>query len=194
MLHSSPKPILRQQMLEKRQRLSPYAQSIAADAIARHYADHPILAFAPSFSGYVAMRGEVDMLPTFRLMTRFRKTTALPRMEPRTKLLHFREWREGDVLEQGAFSVREPQAESPAFIPAVVLVPTLAFDARGVRLGYGGGWYDRTMHTLRGHNAAPLFIGVAHAMQEVPELPYEPHDQLLDGILTELGVSMFSRM
>lgn len=186
------KPAMRQQMLEKRQRLSPYAHSTASDAIARHFADHPILAFAPSFSGYVAMRGELDTFPIFRIMARLSKTTSLPRMEPRTKLLHFRQWSDGDALELGSFNVREPHAESPAFIPAIILVPTLAFDARGVRLGYGGGWYDRTMQTLRTHPSPPLFIGVAHSIQELPELPREPHDQLLDGILTELGVSMFS--
>lgn len=188
------KLLLRQQMLERRQRLSTFAQSAAADSIARHFADHPILAFVPSFSGYVSMRGEVDTMPIFRIMARTRKTTALPRMEPRTRLLHFREWKEGDPLETGAFSVREPRAASPAFIPSLVLVPTLAFDRYGTRLGYGGGWYDRTMQALRDHPRPPLFIGVAHSLQEMPELPREGHDQLLDGILTELGVSMFPRL
>lgn len=188
------KRLLRQSMLEKRQRLSAYAQSAAAESVARHFADHPILAFVQSYSGYISMRGEIDTLPIFRIMARTRKITALPRMEPRTKLLHFREWREGDALETGAFTVREPKAEAPAFIPALVLVPTLAFDARGVRLGYGGGWYDRTMETLRSHSKPPLFVGVAHSIQELPELPLEPHDQLLDGILTETGVSMFTRV
>ncbi len=187
------KRLLRQQMLEKRQRLSGYQQSAAAESIARHFADHPILAFAQSFAGYVAMRGELDIMPTFRIMARLGRPTALPRMEPRTRLLHFREWREGDPLEPGAFSVREPKAEAPAFLPKLVLVPTLAFDARGVRLGYGGGWYDRTMQHLRSLPTPPLFVGVAHSIQELPELPLEPHDELLDGILTELGVSMFAR-
>ena len=188
------KRLLRQTMLEKRQRLSAYAQDAAAVSVARHFADHPILAFTSSFSGYISMRGEIDTMPIFRIMARTQKPTALPRMEPRTKLLHFRQWRETDPLEIGAFNVREPLAGALAIIPALVLVPTLAFDARGVRLGYGGGWYDRTMDTLRQHSTPPLFVGVAHSIQELPELPLEPHDQFLDGILTEVGVSMFSRL
>lgn len=185
---------LRREMMEKRQRLSGAAQVNAAESVARHFADHPILAFAPSFAGYLAIRGEIDTLPVFRIMARTRKPTALPRMEPRTKLLHFREWQEGDALETGGYNIREPRAEAPAFLPAIVLVPTLAFDRFGTRLGYGGGWYDRTMEALRGGPSAPLFIGVAHTIQECDTLPYEPHDQILDGILTELGVSMFSRL
>lgn len=193
MTHSD-KSLLRREMMEKRQRLSGTAHANAATSVARHFADHPILAFAPSFAGYLAIRGEIDTLPTFRIMEHTRRPTALPRMEPRTKLLHFREWKEGDVLETGPHNIREPEASSPAFLPAIVLVPTLAFDRFGTRLGYGGGWYDRTMAALRGGPNAPLFIGVAHTIQECDTLPYEPHDQILDGILTELGVSMFTRL
>ena len=71
-------------------------------------------------------------------------------------------------------------------------MPLLAFDARGYRLGYGGGYYDRSMKALRHMGIAPLFFGVAYSQQEVPALPAEAHDQKLDGILTEKGVSLFS--
>jgi 5-formyltetrahydrofolate cyclo-ligase len=72
------------------------------------------------------------------------------------------------------------------------LCPLLAFDARGRRLGYGGGYYDRTIQALRADNASPpLVIGVAYCMQEVQEVPADENDALLDGILTEQGVSMF---
>ncbi len=73
----------------------------------------------------------------------------------------------------------------------MVLVPLLAFDSAGFRLGYGGGYYDRTIEAMRQFETPPLFIGVAFGMQEVDSLPAEMHDQQLDGILTEVGVSMF---
>jgi 5-formyltetrahydrofolate cyclo-ligase len=72
-----------------------------------------------------------------------------------------------------------------------VLVPLLAFDGEGYRLGYGGGYYDRAIANLRRSPAPPLFIGVAYSMQEIEQVPTNENDLPLDGILTELGVSMF---
>lgn len=188
---SRAKKRLREQCLIKRQSIPDAAMSMAARAIARHYADHPILAFAPSFAGYVAMRGEVDVFPIYELMARFNKTTALPRMDTRTRLLQFRGWGPGEPLDVTAMGVREPKPAAPSLIPAIVLTPCVAFDADGFRLGYGGGWYDRTIAILRDTDHAPLFIGVAYSAQEIERLPVEPQDQPLDGILTEHGVSMF---
>jgi 5-formyltetrahydrofolate cyclo-ligase len=182
---------LREQCLQRRQSIPDATMFTASKSIARHYADHPILAFAESFAGYVSMRGEVDVFPLYELMARHNKTTALPRMDTRTKLLQFRGWKLGEALDVSAMGVREPKSDSPSIIPAVVLTPCVAFDADGFRLGYGGGWYDRTLTALRNTDHAPLFIGVAYASQEIDRLPIEPHDQPLDGILTEFGVSMF---
>jgi len=182
---------LREQCLTRRKDIPDATMAGASRAIARHFADHPILAFAPSFAGYVAMRGEIDVFPIFEIMARFRKQTALPRMDTRTKLLQFRGWKLGDGLDVTAMGVREPKPDTPSLMPAIVLTPLIAFDADGFRLGYGGGWYDRTIATLRSTDHPPLFIGVAYASQETDRLPVEPQDQPLDGILTELGVSMF---
>ena len=72
------------------------------------------------------------------------------------------------------------------------LVPLLAYDSKGYRLGYGGGYYDATMAAMRRFETPPLFIGVGYSMQELERVPTHEGDQRLDGILTELGVSMFS--
>ena len=98
--------------------------------------------------------------------------------------LVFRLLREGDVARPGGFGVHEPPQDAPAVTPDLVLVPLLAFDRTGARLGYGAGHYDRTLPALA---ARPGFraVGLAYAAQEVERLPAEPHDHPLDGIATE---------
>ena len=181
---------LRKQMLSARMNMPAATQAIAAQAVARHFADHPILAFAPSFAVYAAMRGEVNTFPLAQHMRDYRKTICLPRIDG--EALSFHIWNEDDALEQHGFGHAEPRAHAEEFTPAIVLVPLVAFDHHGHRLGYGGGYYDRTMQQMRARENPPLFVGVAYALQEVDHLPHEPHDQHLDGILTEQGVSMFS--
>jgi 5-formyltetrahydrofolate cyclo-ligase len=183
---------LREQMLARRRGLSHATMMSANQSIARHFADHPILAFEPSFAGYYAIQSELDVMPVFDLMARFDKITALPCITEGGNL-QFRRWSKGDPLVRNPkLNVQEPPATAPSIIPAVVLVPLLAFDGDGYRLGYGAGYYDRTMEAMRQFSTPPLFIGVAHSAQEIDQVPSEPHDARLDGILTELGVSMFS--
>ena len=183
---------LRQEMLTRRRGLAHAAMHSANQSIARHYADHPILAFAPSFAGYIAIQGELDVMPVFEQMERFDKLTALPCLTEGGNL-QFRQWARGAPLfRHHTLSVQEPSPIAPTIIPSVVLVPLLAFDGDGYRLGYGAGYYDRTMQQMRQFSTPPLFIGVAHSAQEIDQVPTEPHDERLDGILTELGVSMFN--
>jgi len=181
---------LRQSMQARRMALPHAAMAMASQAVARHFADHPILAFAPSFAGYIPMRGEVDVRPVFDIMARFEKDTALPCIMGEKSLL-FRQWKLHDPLVRHALGVQEPEPTMPSLIPALVLVPLLAFDGAGYRLGYGGGYYDRTMAALRQFTTPPLFIGVGYGSQEIDQVPTDHFDEPLDGILTELGVSMF---
>lgn len=151
---------LRQEMLARRRGLAHAAMHGANQSIARHFADHPILAFAPSFAGYIAIRGELDVLPVFDMMARYRKDTALPCITESGRL-QFRRWRRGDPLvRSAALNVQEPAANVETIIPALVLVPLLAFDGEGYRLGYGAGYYDRTIELMRRFEHPPLFIGV----------------------------------
>ena len=87
-------------------------------------------------------------------------------------------------MRAGHFKVQEPHAHQEEITPEFVLMPLLAFTADGKRLGYGGGYYDRTLAKLRAEGDV-FACGVAYAGQEVPELPTDEHDQPLDGILTE---------
>ena len=113
---------------------------------------------------------------------------ALPVVAAKRSPLHFREWRQGDPLVVHAFGMHEPAADAARVVPDLLLVPLLAFDARGHRLGYGGGFYDRTLASLETKRAA----GVAYAGQEADLLPAMAHDHPLDMVVTEKGVRRFA--
>jgi 5-formyltetrahydrofolate cyclo-ligase len=111
-------------------------------------------------------------------------TTALPVVIAKNAPLLFRQWAPGDALVLGRWNIKIPPEEAPEVLPDVLLVPLLAFDRRGFRLGYGGGFYDRTLEKLRTLKRVTA-IGVAYAGQEVDAVPYEEFDQRLDWIMTE---------
>jgi len=113
---------------------------------------------------------------------------ALPRVQGRGRPLAFHAWRPGDPLLAGPFGVMEPDPDAPALRPRVLLVPLLAFDRQGGRLGYGAGYYDLVLHALRALCPPPLAIGVAFAAQEVDRVPTGPRDQPLDAVVTERAV------
>ncbi len=138
---------------------------------------------ARCIAGYWPVRGEIDPRPLLQALGR---PVALPVTGARGTVLDFRLWRPGDRMAPGPFGIPEPTG--PTAEPDVLLVPLLAFDARGNRLGYGGGYYDRTIAAT-----GALAIGAAHAAQEVAAVPVGPDDRRLAGILTETGLRFFQR-
>ena len=136
---------------------------------------------------YHAHKGEADPAELLARLVELGMCIALPRITARDTALDFHIVPAGEILMPGSYGIPEPLAHWPRVVPGVLLVPLLAFDARGHRLGYGGGYYDRTLAALN----VPAF-GIAHAGQEVPSLPAEAHDRTLDGILTEDGLRLFS--
>ena len=98
--------------------------------------------------------------------------------------LGFRSWAPGDAIVPGNWNIPVPADTATALLPDALLVPMLAFDRQGYRLGYGGGYYDRTLLALRALKPV-IAIGVAYAAQEVAEVPREPFDQRLDYVMTE---------
>jgi 5-formyltetrahydrofolate cyclo-ligase len=112
---------------------------------------------------------------------------AFPRVVARDAGLEFHRVPDGEVLQPGAFGVHEPLAHWPLVIPDILLVPLLAFDVHGTRLGYGGGFYDRTLSQLR-----VRAIGIAYASQQMELLPRDGHDYPLDAVLTENGLHQIS--
>ncbi len=134
-------------------------------------------------AGYWPMAGEADIR---RLMGRAsaRHDLCLPVVVGQDMALVFRAWRPGDALEDGVFSTMVPPPCRPERRPDILLVPLLAFDRRGYRLGYGGGYYDRSLACLRAGKDI-LAIGIAFSLQEADVLPAEETDQPLDIIVTE---------
>lgn len=154
------------------------AAAILADFLAPHAA-RPL-------AGYMAMRTEIDPLGA---MAAHAGPVGVPVITGAGQPLRFREWGPGCALIEGEFGARIP-AEGAWLEPEVLIVPLLAWDRRGYRLGYGGGFYDRTLERLRSRHPT-LAVGFAFAAQEVPEVPTEPVDQPLDAIITEEGVLTF---
>lgn len=137
-----------------------------------------------AISGFWPIGSEIDLRPVLIELAARGHAVALPVVAGRDRPLVFRVWHEGDAMKEGQWGIREPLESAPEVTPRVLLVPLLAFDRAGYRLGYGGGFYDRTLAQLRAHGDA-IAIGAAWAAQEVPAVPHGEHDQPLDWILTE---------
>jgi 5-formyltetrahydrofolate cyclo-ligase len=173
--------------LKARARARALARRQAA-AAAGHPAPAALLlrALAPHrgrpLAGYLAMRGEIDPAPALAEAARH-GPVALPVTPRRGLPLGFRRWAPGDPLAPGAFGTLVPASGEP-IEPEILVVPLVAFDRRGGRLGYGGGYYDRTLAALRARRPV-VAIGFAWAAQEDDALPLEPTDQPLDLIVTE---------
>jgi 5-formyltetrahydrofolate cyclo-ligase len=137
-------------------------------------------------AGFWPLAGEIDIRPLLHALAARGHVLALPETPPRGLALTFRRYNPGDALLPGRFGTVYPVGDVIA--PDVILVPLLAFDAMGNRLGYGGGYYDRT---FAAHPAAAR-IGCAFAAQEMRDVPTEPHDVTLHAIATERGIVRFA--
>jgi len=139
-------------------------------------------------SGYWPLDGELDIRSLLHQIHEQGHPIGLPVVKGKGQPLVFRRWSPGAPLVQGSFKVMTPAEGAPEIEPDVLLVPLLAFDAAGFRLGYGGGFYDRTLEMRRrqAHSGHPVIaIGVAFAAQETESLPRGPFDERLDWIVTE---------
>lgn len=142
-------------------------------------------------AGYAAMTSgadrEADPSVLMQYLAGRGHRLVLPQVRGKGTALVFRRWQPGAPLVAGVFGTREPPDSAPEEIPDVLLVPLLAFDRQGYRLGYGGGYYDRTLMKLRA-SRRPLAIGLAFDGQEVAAVPHDDFDQRLDMILTEAAL------
>ncbi len=138
-------------------------------------------------SGYWPMADEIDVRPLMARLHGQGRTVALPVAAGAKEPLVFRRWQPEAPLEEGPFGTLHPGPDQPEVTPGVLLVPLLAFDDKGFRLGWGGGYYDRTLAQLR--SAGPVIaVGAAFAGQHVDNVPHTSDDQPLDWIVTEESI------
>jgi 5-formyltetrahydrofolate cyclo-ligase len=185
----SEKEILRVAALARRDALSVQQRASAALALATKM---PPLEITPStvVSGYAPIRSEIDPVQLMQKFASRGAELALPAISMRNASLTFRTWKSGEALVRGLFGILEPPAASFEVNPDIVLVPLAAFDRAGHRIGYGGGYFDRTLARLR--QIKPVIaIGLAFAVQEIPQVPALSHDVRLDYVLTETDLFDF---
>ncbi len=177
------KAALRRDALARRDALPRELRAAAAEAIAAR--PFPI-AIEPGaiVSGFMPMKSEVNPLPLLRKLADAGAALALPVVAGRGKPLTMRAWRFGEPLAAGVWGIRQPKPEAPEVFPDILIVPLLAFDRRGHRVGYGAGYYDMTIAGLRTRKPI-IAAGIAFAAQEIAEVPATPRDARLDLVLTE---------
>ena len=185
------KTISRQEALELRSRISAGRDVAAAAARLR---DNFLAAFdvlsGNSVAAYWPFRDEIDVRPLLTAMDAMGCNCLLPVMMGRKEPLQFHQWRPGDDLEVSRFGALEPSKFYPSMTPDVIILPLLAFDRNGMRLGYGGGYYDRTLSALRGKREI-LAVGAAYQGQEMENISHDDHDQTMDALVTEQSVVRF---
>jgi 5-formyltetrahydrofolate cyclo-ligase len=181
------KRALRARMLARRAGLAAPVRTAAAAAVAAHgltFLGPPrpgaiVSAFAP-------LPEELRIWPLLRRLAGEGYVLGLPVMQGRGKVLLFRAWKAGDALEARSMGIAEPKPDKPVVVPDIVIVPLLAFDALGWRLGYGGGYYDRTLRALRA--CKPIVaVGIGYDEQAVDAVPHLDYDERLDWVLTATG-------
>jgi 5-formyltetrahydrofolate cyclo-ligase len=183
---SSEKAELRAAAQARRDALPADVRKIAAETIAAR--KFP-LAITPDtiISGFMPLKSEINPLPLMQKLAEAGARLALPAIAGRGKPLMMRAWEVGAPLDRGQWGIREPKPDAPEVKPDILLVPLLAFDREGFRLGYGAGYYDMTIHRLRALKPVTA-VGIAFAAQEVPKIPTTPRDERLDLVLTEREV------
>jgi 5-formyltetrahydrofolate cyclo-ligase len=179
---SERKAELRAEALAKRDALPADLRARAAELIAAH----SIAEARPGVivSGFMPLKSEINPIPLMRKVAQAGAALALPVIAGRGKPLIMRAYAFEDELVRGQWGIREPSADAPEVEPDVLLVPLLAFDRAGYRIGYGAGYYDMTITALRAKKPIAA-IGLAYAAQEIPHVPITDRDARLDVVLTE---------
>jgi 5-formyltetrahydrofolate cyclo-ligase len=184
------KAALRRLMRERRATLAPEARIAAAlavrDRLIGWLATKP-LPRGSVVSGYWPIRGELDPRPALQALAERGHRLALPVSIAHGEPLAFRAWSPGEPLALDIMRIEAPFPSAPMLRPDLLLVPMLAFDSAGRRLGYGAGFYDRTLTALRRAGRVTA-VGLAFSAQEVAQVPAGPNDAALDAVVTEARV------
>jgi 5-formyltetrahydrofolate cyclo-ligase len=177
------KEILRLRMAAER-RAAAKARPDAARHAARVFMDHVPIPPGATVALYHPMKDELDTKPLAAALIERGFRIALPVTPKKRGPLTFRAFRDGDPLSPDRYGVMTPSDAAPEVRPTLIVTPLLAFTRDGKRLGYGGGYYDRTLAALRSEHDV-LAVGYAFGAQEVEKMPFGPRDQRIDMIVTE---------
>ena len=143
-----------------------------------------------AFAGFWPLGDEIDLRPLMTALVEQGKRVCLPLTGPAGTALTFKDWTPTTAMDKGRYGTREPKGRHTVS-PRFIFVPLLAFDMSGGRLGYGGGYYDRTIEALRGMGREVFTCGVGFDAQKTGHIPMEAHDVRLDAILTPKGFHVF---
>lgn len=180
---------IRRQMRRQRQALSPAQQHAASKRLGKNLSTSLLIRRAERIGIYLAADGELDPLPALLAIQHRRHKLYLPILPKHADaVLHFAAWQPGTSLVSNHYGIGEPplqQQLTPLWSLDILLMPLVAFDAAGNRLGMGGGFYDKALAVLARQPRRPLLLGVAHAFQQLEALPAAPWDQPLDGVITD---------
>ena len=141
-----------------------------------------------SVSGFYPYQAEINVLPLLARLVSEGWQTALPVVMAKGEPLTFRAWAPGEPTGRGIWDIHVPLETAPELKPDVLLVPMLAFDRRGYRLGYGGGYYDRTLAAMAGAGRQPTTFAVGYSLSAIPTIHPQTHDIPMDVIATEEGM------
>ena len=188
-----PRDTLRRELRAKRRALPAAIRIAAAEALAARLLTLPYAPLSGPVAGYWAMDGEIA-LHAWQMRLPRECTYCLPVLHEDGRL-RFAPWRAGAALSTNRFGIPEPDVPASSLLPAeamaLVVAPLVAFDARGHRLGMGGGWYDRTFAFRRERAAPPHLVGAAFAAQQVESVFPESWDMPLDALCTESDTHLF---
>lgn len=179
---------LRQEQRKKRAELFKRSTSEIYVAASRHFLQGITIPSGGVIAGYWPLKDEFDIRPLLEGLAAQGGRLALPVVAGDQGRLIFREWAPGAPLAPAGFGTLGPRENAPEVLPDLIITPLLAFDRRGCRLGYGGGFYDRSLTALRASGKCKLAIGLGFSAQRVQQVPVGDTDERLDGIVTETGL------
>jgi 5-formyltetrahydrofolate cyclo-ligase len=164
---------------------------LAGDLLQAQFLDHVPMTPNAVVAGYWPMNDEMNPVPLLKRLIKNGVQCALPAVVGKGKPLEFRAWEPDSDLEDGPFGTFHPPASAAVTSPGILLLPLLAFDASGYRLGYGGGYYDRTLEDMKSPVSTVLAVGIAYQAQQIDAVPHSALDQRLDWVVTENSTHQF---